>query len=313
MVLIVHLHDFSTTMIKLLKNWTLPIAMMLGIIGYPLFSRLAFLTPALIFAMLLLTFSKISLRELKPRPLHLWLILFQLVVSIVVYLLLKGVNEILAQAAMICIICPTATSAAVITSKLGGSAASLTTYTLLINMGVAVVIPVMFPLIQPHPDLSFWTFFSIILSKVFILLICPFLLSLVLRKAVPKIHNTLLRWHTVAFYLWAVALSIVTSQIFLSLLHYSSDITICILIAIVTAITCGLQFFLGKTLGSVYNDRISGGQALGQKNTVLAIWMAHTYLNPLSAIGPGFYVVWQNVINSWQLWKKRKREEAKSV
>ena len=31
------------------------------------------------------------------------------------------------------------------------------------------------------------------------------------------------------------------------------------------------------------------GQALGQKNTVLAIWMAVTYLNPLSSVGPGSY------------------------
>jgi BASS family bile acid:Na+ symporter len=29
----------------------------------------------------------------------------------------------------------------------------------------------------------------------------------------------------------------------------------------------------------------------------------------LASVGPGSYVLWQNVINSWQLWKKRKREE----
>ena len=49
-------------------------------------------------------------------------------------------------------------------------------------------------------------------------------------------------------------------------------------------------------------------EALGQKNTVLAIWMAYTYLNPLSSVGPGSYVLWQNIINSYQLWKKRKNE-----
>jgi len=296
-------------MLKFLKDWTLPVAMFVGAAGYPLFIRLSFLTPTLIFAMLLLTFSKISLRELKPRPLHLWLLAIQLVAAVAVYLSLRGVNEVLAQAAMVCVICPTATSAAVITSKLGGSAASLTTYTLLINMAVAVVVPVMFPLIEPHPEVSFWTACSIILSKVFILLICPFLLSLLFRKVLPKVHHTLLGLHELAFYLWAFALAIVTSQILSSLLNYAEDITIGILMAVVTFVICCLQFFLGKTLGSVYNDRISGGQALGQKNTILAIWMAHTYLNPLSAVGPGFYVVWQNIINSWQLWKKRRREE----
>ena len=70
--------------------------------------------------------------------------------------------------------------------------------------------------------------------------------------------------------------------------------------------TCLIQFGLGKTIGSIYHDRISAGQALGQKNTVLAIWMAATYLHPFATIAPGSYVLWQNIINSYQLWKKRK-------
>lgn len=293
-------------MLKFLKNWTLPIAMFVGTAGYLLFIRLSFLTPTLIFVMLLLTFSKISLKELKPRPLHFWLVAIQLVAAVAVYFMFRRISEVLAQAAMVCVICPTATSAAVITTKLGGSAASLTTYTLLINMIVAVVVPVMFPLIEPHPEIAFRTACFIILSKVFVLLICPFLLSLFLRKMLPDVHRMLLNLHELAFYLWAFALAIVTSQIVFSFLNYAEDITIGVFIAIVTFVICCLQFFLGKTLGSVYNDRISGGQALGQKNTILAIWMAHAYLNPLSAVGPGFYVIWQNIINSWQLWKKRR-------
>ena len=61
-------------------------------------------------------------------------------------------------------------------------------------------------------------------------------------------------------------------------------------------------------IGTRYSDRISAGQALGQKNTVLAIWMAYTYLDPLSSVGPGSYVLWQNLFNSYQLWKKRKKK-----
>lgn len=296
-------------MLKFIKNWTLPIAMMMGIVGFPLFIRLSFITPALIFAMLLLTFSKISVRELKPRPLHLWLLLIQLIGAVGCYLGLRYLNEILAQAVMVCILAPTATSAAVITAKLGGSAASLTTYTMLVNLMVSIVVPVMFPLIEPNPDLTFFSACFIILGKVFVLLVCPFLLSLFLRKLLPNVHEKIEELHGMAFYLWAFALCVVTAQVFSSLIHYSGDRQIVWIIAVVTFVVCCLQFFLGKTLGSLYNDRISGGQALGQKNTILAIWMAHTYLNPLSAVGPGFYVAWQNVVNSWQLWKKRKREE----
>lgn len=296
-------------MLKFLKNWTLPIAMLVGAVGYPLFICLSFLTPYLIFTMLLLTFCKISQRDLKLRPLHVWLLLIQIIGALAAYLLLFRFDKIVAEGVMVCIICPTATAAAVITSKLGGSAASLTTYTLLANIGAAIAVPILFPLVEVHPDVSFLEAFFVILSKVFPLLICPFLAAWLLSKFLPKIHRKLLSYHELAFYLWAVSLAIVTAQTLYSLLNDPADGFTEIMIAVGALAACCLQFFFGKTIGSIYNDRISGGQALGQKNTILAIWMAHTYLNPLSAVAPGSYVLWQNIINSWQLWKKRKREE----
>ena len=98
-----------------------------------------------------------------------------------------------------------------------------------------------------------------------------------------------------------------------SLVNSTADVTVEMLIAFAGLVTCCLQFYFGKRIGSAYNDRISAGRALGQKNTVLAIWMAVTYLNPLSSVGPGSYVVWQNIINSYQLWKKRKNEMKNQV
>lgn len=296
-------------MLQLLKDWTLPIAMLVGAALYPLIINLSFLTPYLIFVMLLLTFCKVSPHDLKPKPLHLWLLLIQIFGAIAVYLLLFQWNKIVAEGVMVCIICPTATAAAVITQKLGGSAASLTTYTLMANIGVAIAVPVLFPLIEVRADIAFCDAFFIILSKIFPLLICPFLVAWLLGKFLPKVHRKLLSYHELAFYLWGISLTIVTAQTLFSLINDPADGLTEILIAVGALVACCLQFFLGKTLGSVYNDRISGGQALGQKNTILAIWMAHTYLNPLSSIGPGSYVLWQNIINSYQLWKKRKIDD----
>lgn len=295
-------------MLKFLKDWTLPIAMLIGVIGYPLIMCLSFLTPYLIFTMLLLTFCKVSPSNLKIKPLHGWLLLIQIFGALAVYLVLFRWNKIVAESTMVCIICPTATAAAVITQKLGGNAASLTTYTLLGNIGAAIAVPIFFPLIEVHPDIDFLDSFLIILSKVFPLLIFPFLTAWAFRVFLPKLHKKLLSYHELAFYLWGISLAIVTAQTIHSLIHDPADGWTEILIAIAALIACCLQFFLGKTLGSAYNDRISGGQALGQKNTILAIWMAHTYLNPLSSVGPGSYVLWQNIINSWQLWKKRRKE-----
>ena len=72
-----------------------------------------------------------------------------------------------------------------------------------------------------------------------------------------------------------------------------------------------LQFYVGKKVGRKYDDTISAGQALGQKNTVLAIWMGYTFFTPVTAVAAGFYSVWHNVFNSYQLYLKRKEEENK--
>lgn len=299
-------------MLKFLKDWTLPIAMGIGAIGYPVFMYLSFITPALIFVMLLLTFCKISLRDLRITPMHLWLLSIQILGALLVYLLIFRFNKIVAESALICIIAPTATAAVVITSKLGGSAASVTTYTLLANIATAIAVPIIFPLIEVHPDSSFLQAFFLILGKVFPVLIVPILLAWILQIVLPKVHRRLLAYHELSFYLWAISLTIVTAKTINSLVESPADVTTEIMIAVAALIACGLQFFLGKTIGSIYKDRISGGQALGQKNTILAIWMAYTYLNPLASVGPGSYVLWQNIVNSWQLWKKRKREEAEN-
>jgi len=74
---------------------------------------------------------------------------------------------------------------------------------------------------------------------------------------------------------------------------------------------CILQFALGKLVGRRWNDSISAGQALGQKNTVVGIWLTLTFLNPLAAISPGAYVLWQNLVNGWQIWYKEKHGSLK--
>ena len=80
-----------------------------------------------------------------------------------------------------------------------------------------------------------------------------------------------------------------------------------IAIALLSALLCILQFVAGRRIGARYGDRISAAQGLGQKNTVLAIWLTLTYLNPIASIGPAAYVLWQNSINSAQLYYKMKK------
>lgn len=314
-------------MLNFLKNWTLPIAMLTGVLGYFIFANFAFLEPTkpflntflaylmpfLIFTQLLLTFCKIDPQDLMPRVWHGWLLLIQLFsaslfAAFLLFVDMDGSYREVLEGAMVCLICPTATAAAVITGKLGGSASSLTTYTLLSNILAAIAVPLIFPLVEPHTDITFIIAFLKILGKVFPLLLFPFILACFFRQFLPKVHQFLLGFKDLAFYLWGVALTIVMAQTVRSLVNSDAPISVEIWLAVAGLLTCVIQFILGKKIGSIYSDRISAGQALGQKNTVLAIWMAYTYLNPLSSVAPGSYVLWQNIFNSWQLWKKRKNE-----
>ena len=309
-------------MIKFIKNWTLPMAMLIGTLAYLLFAKWSFLAPAkpwvnsfvsfitpwLIFTQLLLTFCKIDFKELKPKQWHLWLLMIQffscaLVAGVLLSIPMNGLNKGIGEGMMVCLICPTATAAAVITGKLGGNAATLTTYTLLSNLLGAVMVPLVFPLVEPHDGLTFWNAFWKILSKVFPLLLAPCFVALFLKHYMKSVHRWLMEHSGMAFYIWAFALALVMGQTARSLIN--SDMSAW-LVALGGLFTCVVQFLVGKRIGSAYNDRISAGQALGQKNTVLAIWMASTYLHPLATIAPGSYVLWQNIINSYQLWKKNR-------
>lgn len=293
-------------LLKFLKNWSLPLSMLLGGIFFRFFDRLSVTIPYLIFVMLLLTFAKLTPRKVRFSPLHGWLILIQIAGSLTAYLLLRNADEILAESALICILAPTATSAAVVTGMLGGSIACLTTYTLIGNLVVAVAGPLIFSLIGPQSELQFTDAFLQILAKVAPMLISPLLVAWIAQRYSKPVHNTLLKLNKLPFYIWTFALMIVTGKTVCFLIDQENpNLTRELLIAGTALVICIAQFLGGKKIGGFYRKRISGGQALGQKNTVLAIWMAQTFLIPVASLGPAAYVLWQNIFNSWQLYRRR--------
>ncbi|MDR1881148.1 MAG: transporter [Tannerellaceae bacterium] len=282
--------------------------MLVGIVAYPLVSYVAFLPPYLIFAMLLFTFCKLSPRDIHIHIAHIWLLIIQMVGCLVVYGAAYRFDPVVAQGAFICVLAPTAASAAVVTGMLGGSVPFHTSYLLLCNIAVAIASPLLFPLIGLHRDMTFWPSFFYICRQTVPVLICPLLLAWAIRYRLPRVQKTLLKYTNAPFYLWAVALVIVTGSTMKFLVEQENpDYTVEISLAAVSLIICIVQFASGKWLGRRYGDSISSGQGLGQKNTILAIWMAQAYLNPISSVAPAAYVLWQNIINSYQLWQRSKK------
>ena len=147
--------------------------------------------------------------------------------------------------------------------------------------------------------------FFIIIKQVFPLLVFPFLLAWGTRLFFPRFLQMVVSIKDLAFYLWMVALALAMTVTTRAIVHSNLSAGCFVGMLVVTLVCCGLQFRLGKLIGGHYNDRISGGQAMGQKNTVFIIWVAYTFMNPVVAVAGGLYSIWHNSVNSYQLYRKR--------
>ena len=287
----------------------LPLAMLSGGVFYSFFSLFSFLTPYLISVMLLITCCRLSIREMRFTRLHAWMLAIQVFGSVFVYGVLRFFDPLLGEAMMICVLAPTAVAAAVITGMLGGSVSCLATYTLASNLCVAVVAPVIFSLVGGQEGGSFGASFWYVCRQVGPLLLLPLAGAWVLEYFVPSVHKVLRNHQSISFYLWSLGLTIVMGKTVSFIMqqdskNYGEEF----LMAFAALLLCIGQFALGRYIGRRHGETIAGGQGLGQKNTILAIWMAQVYLSPLSSIGPAAYVLWQNSMNALQLWYKKKQE-----
>ena len=294
-----------------LRSYILPMAIILGLLLHNWCSLLAWIVPYFIFIILLLNFVAVDLRKLHISSMNLWLMLFQIVVSIGGYYTIRSVypNETVAQGILIGVLCPVAASVVVIASMLGAKRETTTTYTIVGNLMVSIVAPVYFSFIGLHQDMSFINSFLLILSKISPVIALPFFVVLVLQVFFPKTNHFLSRYKGISFYLWAICLLLTLGQtINFIFIHGKGNENTILALGISSVITCTIHFATGKWLGGKYGDRIAGGQLLGQKNTAMGIWMANTYLNPLASVFLAFYSIWQNLFNSWQLWYQDRRK-----
>ena len=287
-------------LLRFLKDWTLPVAMVVGTVVYLLFAFtpqldgageffgpiISDIFPLFMFLILFVTFCKVDFRRLRPVGWHLWVGAFQvvfviMVVAAVLTFHIQGENLILLEALLTCIIGPCA---------------------------AAVIVPVCFPLIDPSVSMGFWHAFFLILYKVCLVLVVPMLLAYVVKHYMHRLHQWVVGVKDLSFYLWGFSLTIVTGTTVKNIVHADTTVAFLVVIALSGLMVCLLQFAVGRYVGHFFHRTQEAGQALGQKNTVFAIWIAYTYLNPISSVGPGCYILWQNVINSIELWHHERQQ-----
>ena len=262
--------------------------------------------------MLYITFCKIDMHNFRPRKWHFALqgirVLLTAIVVIAIRLIPVGDVEtkIIMEGVFICVICPTAAAAPVLTEKLGGGIATMTVYMIIANIFSVIIIPTFFPMVEKGADISFGLAFILVLKRVFLVLAVPLILALLTKRYLPKVAEWAKSRKNLAFYLWSFNLSIIMGLAVRMVTRTQLTGATLLLLLFLPLVVCIILFTLGKAVGGIWGERINGGQALGQKNNVVGIWLMHSFLNPVAVIAPCAYVVWQNIINAVQLWYKNK-------
>ncbi len=306
-----------------LRRYTLPVAMVAGALGYAVFhctealdgvsewymKRNSLFLSTLTFLVLYFTFCKIDFRRMRLVPWHLHIALAQTLLGVAALaggMLLVHHPQwlVVMQAVLICIISPSASAAAVVTGKLGGDLEQMITFTLLGNILSAVLIPLMLPHLSAHAmDISVVALGLSMLWRVVVVLLVPMLAAWLTRHVLPRLHERIVRTRNLSFYMWAICLALVSGTAVKGVVDLWDETPLWLLLAVAlgSLLVTLVQFAIGKSLGSLTGHRIEAGQGLGQKNTTFAIWIAASFLHPLACLGPGCYILWQNIINSWQI------------
>ena len=193
------------------------VSLVFGITSYMVFANVPFLVsvgdvvgpflvdilPVVLFMLLYVTFCKIQIKDMRPRPWHFWLQLIRIVLSLllvcIITLTTDNTLRLILQGVFICVICPTAAAAAVVTEKLGGSVASMTIYMVIANVVTMVIIPLLFPLVERSADLSFIVAVLAVLRNVTLVLVLPLALALISRKVVPRVTDRLRQMKDLGF------------------------------------------------------------------------------------------------------------------
>ena len=320
------------SIIRFIKEWTLPVAMTVGTVAYLVFyyvpqldaagDRLGpvldVLMPVMVFLTLLITFCKVDFHQMRLHRWHLGVLAAQLLlvalnVGIIFYMEDDPQQKLLWEAVLTCIIGPSAAAAPVVVGKLGGNISTMTTYTLISAFLSALLIPVVFPLLEQTVHVDFLTALLIILEKVSMVLLLPLALGWLIQHYVEPLRRWVMSQPNLSFYSWAVSLSITTGITVKNIVHSQSSVLLLLLIAVATLVLCFVQFIIGRGIGRWLGETVNAGQALFQKNTGLSIWVAYMYLSPVASIGAGCYVLWQNIINSVEIWLHQRNKTTKCL
>jgi BASS family bile acid:Na+ symporter len=255
--------------------------------------------PYLLMGMLFFAFLDITITRESFHASILLIFLANIAVPAAVFVLLRGFDPEVALVGFLTAVAPTATATPVIVSYLRGRVDYVLPAVLLTNIGIALIIPFLLPW-AAGATVRITT--AEVLPSVLEVMFVPLGLAFLLRKFLPQVQKRLLPGKALSFPIWLGMLFIVTSRASAFLqTETGTSVGELLEIALLSLATCIINFALGAWIGGRAFRR-EGSQALGQKNNSFTVWIALTYLTPLAALGPTFYVLFHNLYNGFQLY-----------
>lgn len=286
------------------KGLSLLLTMLVGAL-VPQAHAFSFLIQYLLMVMLFFAFLDIEFKSQLFRISVLWVLLANVAVAFISYAVLFQFDITLALAAFMTAIAPTAIAAPVIISFIQREVEYVVASVILTNIASALIVPIALPsLLGTGIQLSVWEVLQPVLVVMFVPLILSRLVSLLPRRAGDFIR----KGKSFSFPIWLVNLFIISANASDFLRNGNTDsVSMLAIIALVSLTICIVNFGVGALLGGRSHWQ-EASQSLGQKNLSFVIWIALTFINPLVAMGPMFYVLYHHLYNSWSIYQfERKR------
>jgi BASS family bile acid:Na+ symporter len=290
------------------KGLSLLLTMLLGAL-LPQFHVLSFLIQYLLMLMLFFAFLDIEFKSRSFQKSVIWVLFANVAVAFIGYAALSRIDLTLALAAFMTAIAPTAIAAPVIIGFIKRKIEYVVTAVILTNIANALIVPIALPfLIGAKVQISVRE----VLQPVLIVMFTPLILARLVSRLPADTQNFIRKGKVTSFPFWLLNLLIISANASDFLRNENSDsFSMLLTIALISLIICIVNFGLGALLGGRSHWQ-EASQSLGQKNLSFVIWIALTFINPLVAMGPTFYILYHHLYNSWSIYKFEKTQTQRS-
>ncbi|MBI9049166.1 MAG: hypothetical protein JEZ00_07095 [Anaerolineaceae bacterium] len=285
------------------KGLSLFVMMGLGFL-FPQVNKISFMIQYLLMVMLFFSFLNIRFNAKMLSGGVVLVLLANVGIALAGYWVFAGSNLTLALVAFITAIAPTAISSPVMIDFVQGKVAYVVAALVLTNLSSAVIVPLILPtLVGADLAISIWDLLS---SSVMVMFI-PLLLAQLVRLLPQAGQDVIQKGKRFTFPIWLVNLFIISAKAANFILYENTgSMRIVLDIALISLVLCAVNFAVGARIGGKEYWR-EASQALGQKNLSFVIWIALTYINPLVAMGPMFYILYHHIYNSWMIYQFEKQ------